>query len=125
MRKLPDVVTQAWENREGPVVFTTVDTNGMPNAIYATCVKLIGGDKFVIADNYFSKTRKNILSKSKGAVLFIDKIGTSYQIKGPIEYDMKGEAFADMKTWLDPKFPGHAAAAVCASEVYSGSERLA
>ena len=38
MSKLPEDVSKAWNDRKGPVVFATVDENGVPNAIYATCV---------------------------------------------------------------------------------------
>ncbi|TFH15213.1 MAG: pyridoxamine 5'-phosphate oxidase family protein, partial [Lentisphaerales bacterium] len=75
MPTLPEDVSKAWDNREGPVVFTTVNGNGTPNSIYATCVKKFSDDKLVIADNYFSKTRSNILAGSKGSILFITKDG--------------------------------------------------
>ena len=43
---LPEIVEQGWENREGPIVLTTVDSNGLPNSIYATCVKKIDDGQF-------------------------------------------------------------------------------
>ena len=72
-----------------------------------TCTARYGGDLIVIADNYFAKTKKNILSGSKGSVLFITKDGTAYQAKGTIEYHREGEVFDDMKTWNPEKHPGH------------------
>jgi uncharacterized protein len=82
---LPEKVSIEWENREGPIVFTTADKNGNPNAIYATCVSKFSEDIIVVANNYFSKTLNNILEGSKGSLLFITKEGTSYQIKGSSE----------------------------------------
>ncbi len=38
---LPDEVVQAWKNREGPLVLTTVNKEGAPNAIYASIVNII------------------------------------------------------------------------------------
>jgi len=38
MSVLPEKVSKAWNDRKGPVILTTVDKNGIPNAIYATCV---------------------------------------------------------------------------------------
>ena len=38
MADLPEAAAQAWENREGPVVLTTVDSRGIPNTIYVSCV---------------------------------------------------------------------------------------
>ena len=71
MTNLPEVVSEAWDDREGPIVFATVDENGIPNAIYATCVKKWSEDKLVVANNFFLKTQANILSGSEGSILFI------------------------------------------------------
>lgn len=63
MIQLPEVVLQAWENREKAVILTTVNEQGIPNAIYATCASKYNDNTFVVADNYFDKTRKKHLSK--------------------------------------------------------------
>ena len=125
MTLLPEVVQNAFKDREGPVVLATVNESGIPNLIYVTCVGLFNADTLVIADNYFSKTRTNILAGSKGALLFITKEGKAYQVKGRIEYHRDGEIFEDMKKWNPPKLPGHAATALKVEEVYTGAERLA
>ncbi len=124
MTKLPEIINDAWKNREEKIIFTTVDNDGIPNAVYITCVAMYGEDLIVIADNYFDKTKKNILSGSKGSVLFITKDGKAYQAKGTIEYQKKGKIFADMKTWNPEKHPGHAVAALKIEEVYSGAEKV-
>jgi predicted pyridoxine 5'-phosphate oxidase superfamily flavin-nucleotide-binding protein len=125
MTALPATVSEAWENREGPIVFTTVDDQGKPNAIYATCVRKFSDDTLVVADNYFNKTRANILSGSKGSLLFITKEGKSFQVKGSIEYHTQGLVFDDMKSWNPTKHPGRAAAALKVEQVFSGGEQLA
>ncbi len=125
MIKLPETVLKAWENRENAIVLTTVDEQGLPNAIYATCVSLFNDSTFVIADNFFDKTRKNILAKSAGSLLFITKDGKSYQVKGTLTYHKEGEIFDNMKQWNPTRLPGHAAAALNITEVYSGSTKLA
>ncbi len=122
--KIPDEVKNAWEQKEDAVVLTTVDTNGVPNSIYATCVSKFDDESFVVADNYFDKTRKNILAGTKGSLLFITKDGKSYQLKGEIEYHKEGEIFDDMKKWNPPEHPGHAAAALKVENVYKGAEKL-
>ena len=124
MTKLPENVSEAWEQREDAVVLTTVDENGIPNSIYATCVNKFNDETFVVADNYFDKTRKNILSGSKGALLFITKNGESYQIKGTFEYLTRGEIYNDMKKWNPEEHPGHAAAALKVESIYKGAEKL-
>jgi len=123
MASLSASVRQAWEDRDGPVILATVSPDGIPNIIYATCVGVFGDDRLVVADNYFDKTRKNLLSGGKGALLFMSK-GKAYQVKGTLEYHTDGEIFQHMKTWNPPKHPGHAAAALCVEEVYSGAEKV-
>ncbi|HZK28587.1 MAG TPA: pyridoxamine 5'-phosphate oxidase family protein [Clostridia bacterium] len=125
MIQLPESVLKAWQDRDGAVVLTTVNEQGVPNAIYATCVSIFKDKTLVVADNYFDKTRKNILSGSPASILFITKEGTSYQLKGSITYHKDGELFDDMKQWNPSKHPGHAAAALTVTEVYSGSKKLA
>ena len=124
MADLPEIVTKAWENKEGPLVFTTVNAAGEPNAIYATCVSKYDGNTILIADNYFNKTRNNIQNGSKGSVLFITAQNKSFQLKGTIEYHIEGPLFDDMKRWNPEKHPGHAAAALKVEEAYSGGEKL-
>ncbi|MFW5861347.1 MAG: pyridoxamine 5'-phosphate oxidase family protein [Spirochaetota bacterium] len=125
MAVLPDNVKKAWEEHSGPVVLATVDKSGTPNAIYATCVGMYDDSTLVVADNYFDKTRKNILSGSRASILFITEDKTSYQVKGTMEFHTDGPVFDDMKRWNPEKHPGHAAAALTVEEVFSGSEKLA
>ncbi len=122
--KMPAEARQAWERREGPVVLATVDGDGRPNIIYATCVSLYGDERVVIADNYFDKTRRNLQTGCRGAVLFLTSDKKAYQLKGTLEYHESGPVFEDMKKWNPPKHPGHAAAALIVEEVYSGAKRV-
>ena len=124
MASLPESVRQAWADRDGPVILATVSPDGMPNIIYATCVGLFGDSQLVVADNYFDKTRRNLLAGGKGALLFRSKNGKAYQVKGTLEYHTNGEVFEQMKTWNPPQHPGHGAAALRIEEVYSGAEKL-
>jgi len=125
MIKLPEEVKKAWENKEKAVVFTTVDADGTPNSIYATCTAMNGEDEIVIADNYFSKTKENIRNGSRASVLFITPEGKSYQVKGDIEYKTEGTDFDFMKSWNPKEHPGHGAVVLKTQEVYSGKNRLA
>jgi len=125
MSILPEKVSKAWDERKGPIIFATVDGEGVPNAIYATCVNRFNEDTIVIADNYFDKTRKNIFAGTRGSVLFITPDDTAFQLKGIVEYHTEGDVFDDMKEWNPKQHPGHAAAVLKIEEVYSGSKKLA
>ena len=67
------ILRDAWDSHEGPIVLTTADEKGIPNAIYATFVKLLDDGRIVVADNYFNKTRANIKRGSKGSVAVPDE----------------------------------------------------
>ncbi len=125
MITIPESVRTAWDDHEGPIVLTSVDAAGVPNAIYATCVQEYGDNTVVVADNYFKKTRANILAGSRGSLLFLTKAGKSFQLKGHIEYHTSGPVFTAMKQWNPAKHPGVAAAALVVEQVFSGGEQLA
>jgi predicted pyridoxine 5'-phosphate oxidase superfamily flavin-nucleotide-binding protein len=124
MTALPEIVTQSWEDKQGPAVLTTVAKDGVPNTVYVNCVRIFSEDIIVIADNYFNKTRQNILTGSKGSLLFLTNKVKAFQIKGSIEYHQSGAIYDFMKEWNPTKHPGHAAAALKVEEVYSGAEKL-
>lgn len=125
MTPLPEKLLQAWNRKEGPAVLATVDAQGVPNIIYATCINFFGDDCVVVADNYFHKTRENLQGGTgKGSLLFLHQDGKSYQIKGSLEYHTEGELFDFMKTWNPAKHPGHAVAVLRVEECYSGAERI-
>lgn len=124
MTKLPETILNAWDAHEGPIVLTTTDAEGVPNAIYATCTGRFGEDRLVVADNYFDKTRRNARAGGIGSILFMTAEGKAYQVKGRLEYHQEGPIFDDMKKWNSEKHPGHAALAVCVETVYSGAEKL-
>jgi predicted pyridoxine 5'-phosphate oxidase superfamily flavin-nucleotide-binding protein len=71
MAALPRNIIEAWDRRKGPVVLATVNGDGVPNIIYATCVSRYDEETIVIADNFFDKTRKNIQAGGPGSLLFI------------------------------------------------------
>lgn len=124
MSALPEPVAQAWKEHKGPIILTTVGEDGVPNSIYATCVSLYDNETIVVADNYFDKTKKNILAGSKGTLLFITKENKSFQLKGSFDYLTGGDIYDDMKKWNPSKHPGHGAAALRIEAAYSGAEKL-
>ena len=124
MVALSKKLIKEWEHRDGPAIFTTVNDDRVPNAIYVSCVRLHDNETLVVADNHFHKTRANILSGGKVSLLFRTKDWDTYQIKGDVEYHTEGEIFEDMKGWNPPHRAGHGAAVIRIDEVYSGSKEL-
>ena len=123
-KKIPEDLQIQWDNREKAIVFSTVSEKGGPNSIYATCVSRYNENTFLVANNYFDKTLKNIVSGSKGVILFITKDEVSFQLKGTIKYFTSGDEFDNMKKWNPAKLPGHGVAVLNVEEVYSGADKL-
>ncbi len=119
-----EIAAQAWDKREGPAVLVTVDATKTPNAIYVGEIRYVPGEGFIVADNYFCKTRANIQSGTKGGILFLTKDRKSFQVKGPLTYHTTGPVFENMRSWHDPKYPGVGATLLRVEEAYTGAEKL-
>ncbi|MEI6034359.1 MAG: pyridoxamine 5'-phosphate oxidase family protein [Verrucomicrobiae bacterium] len=124
MKPLPDSIIKAWDEREPICVLTTVAPDGTPNAIYVGSVGRFDDSTFFVANNYFHKTKENILAGSKASLLFLAKEGKSFQIVGSIELQDSGPIFDEMKRINPEKYPGHSAAVIRVEKVFSGAEQL-
>lgn len=124
MAKLTAEILDAWKRRTGPSILTTVAADGTPNTIYASSVAAYGDDTLVVADNYFDKTRQNLLAGSKGSILFMTDDNKAFQVKGKMVYHQDGPIFDDMKSWNSTKHPGVAAAALQVEAVYNGAKKV-
>ncbi len=122
--KIPEEVTAAWGDMQGPAVLTTISEDRVPNSIYATCVSLFDTDKVLVANNKFDKTLRNISANDQASVLFITSKRKAYQIKGKVRYDTHGAAYDNMKTWNRSDLPGFGVAVLEVKSVYSGAEKL-
>ncbi len=123
MAQLPEIVKTALDSLKAPVVFTTVDAQGIPNSVYCMLSK-VEGDSVVVCDNYFVKTRANIMQGSTGAVLFLTPEMKAYQIKGSLDYLTSGPLFEEMRDRVDAKHPRVAAVVLHVDEVYCGATKL-
>ena len=124
MAKLTSEALEAWQNHDERMVLTTISQNNQPNSIWVICAKLINENQFVIANNAMNKTLQNIKNGSQGALLYIAPEREAYQVKGTLEYYEDGPVYDDMKSWLDPKFPGKGAVVLTIEEVYYGAEQV-
>lgn len=118
------MISEKWENRQGPPVLTTVDSRGCPNSIYFTIGGFFNDSTFFIADNLFCKTRQNILQESIASVLFLVSTRCSYQFKGKIEFQTEGPIFDAMKYVNPISLKGRAAAVITIDSIYCGAEKL-
>ena len=116
MTKLPETILNAWDAHEGPIVLTTTDAEGVPNAIYATCTGRFGEDRLVVADNYFDKTRRNARAGGIGSILFMTAEGKAYQVRPPGISPGRPD-LDDMKKWNSEKHPT-CALAVCGDGLF-------
>lgn len=123
-KNIPEDLQKQWDNKESAVVFSTVSVHGVPNSIYATSVSRYDDYTFLVANNFFDKTLKNIMSGSKGLILFITKDEKAFQLKGTVKYCTSGNEFENMKKWNPGKLPGHGVAVLTVEEVYNGADKL-
>ena len=69
----------------------TSSKEGIPNLIAVECCG-IAGDKILIADCHFGKTKKN-LDENKRVSILTENNKEHYQIKGTAEYQTSGKYF--------------------------------
>ncbi|MDO9465285.1 MAG: pyridoxamine 5'-phosphate oxidase family protein [bacterium] len=123
MAKLPEAVRKAIDKQD---VFSvaTCSSEGVPNVVYVSWLKVIDDETVLISDNYFSKTRSNILSNPKMAFVVSDKDKGSFQVKGSVERLTDGPMFEEMQEWVRDDLPRVAAVVLHVAEVYNGAKRL-
>jgi len=124
MARIPDLVYRALQELDTPAVFTTVDPAGNPNAAYVMLVKIDNPEIVLLNDSVFSKTRENILSGSRGSVVFLTRDHKAYQIKGALVYHTSGTLFDHMRRVVESTHARVAAVEMVVDEVYEGAERL-
>lgn len=115
---------KAWQNREKRMVFTTTDEDNVPNSIWILCAELVDDNKVVIANNSMHKTLENIGNGGTASLLYIAPEREAYQIKGAVEHHPSGPIFDNMKSWLNPDYPGKSAVLLHIEEVYYGKDRV-
>ncbi len=121
MVKMPDIVQKAILKQEISPVATSAST-GMPNVVYVRYLKVIDDSTVLIADNYFDKTRDNILSNGRITFVVMKEDKGSFQLKGSAKWVTEGPMFDEMRKWVPEKYPRVAAVVMTVEQIYSGSE---
>ncbi len=123
MVQLTDEVRQAIAKQEYLPVATSSD-DGIPNVVYVKYLKVVDDCTILIADNYFHKTRNNIISNGKIAFVVLDDDKGSYQVKGSSRRLESGPMFDEVQKWVSDDLPKAAAVVVNVEEIYNGAERI-
>ncbi|MCD4831652.1 MAG: pyridoxamine 5'-phosphate oxidase family protein [Anaerohalosphaeraceae bacterium] len=123
MAKLPDAVKKAMSKQDVFVVATSSNDN-VPNVIYVTHLKAVDDQTVLIADNYFNKTRDNVLGNGKIAFAVLDEEKGSYQVKGTAERLTEGPMFDEVQKWVPDRLPRVAAVVMHVKEIYNGAKSI-
>ncbi len=123
MPHLPPEALDIWNHHVGPAILSTVDPDGQPNTVYVGQVRF-EGDRFLIADVHFDKTRRNIAAGSTGSLLFITEDTRACQVKGTLTTLTSGADYDRVRYWLNDKHDLHAAVALSIDTVYRGADKL-
>ena len=123
MAQLPKMVKDAI-GKQDVFPVTTCSQDGMPNVVYIKFLKVVDDETVLIADNYLSKTRDNILNNPKLAFVVRDEKKGSFQIKGSTERLTEGPMFDEVQKWVPDRLPRVAAVVLHVEQVYNGAEQL-
>jgi predicted pyridoxine 5'-phosphate oxidase superfamily flavin-nucleotide-binding protein len=106
--------------KQKPLPIATADKSGKPNVVFVTMWKIIDDETLLFVDNFFNKTRKNLEANPNMAVVAYDSESKkSYQIKGTVDIETRGDRFTNAKEMADTKkLPGRAAVVFHVKEIY-------
>lgn len=123
MAQLPETVKKAVAKQDVfPVA--TCSREGIPNVIYIKWLKVLDDETVLMADNYFNKTRDNVLSNGKIAFVVLDEEKGSFQIKGTAKRFTEGAMFDEVQKWVPDRLPRVAAVVMHIESIYNGAEQL-
>ena len=122
MVKMPPEVKDVVAKQK-PLPFATADKTCKPNVIFVTMWKILDDETILFVDNAYNKTRKNIEANPNVAIIAYDsEIKKSYQVKGTVEIETKGEKYAIAREMADQKKQaGKAAVIFHVKEIYDTS----
>ncbi len=109
--------------KQKPLPVATADKSGKPNVIFVTQWKILDDETILIVDNFMNKTRKNIEANPNIALVTYDsEIKKSYQIKGTVVIENRGDRYAIAKEISDAKkLPCKAALVFHVKEIYDAT----
>ncbi len=109
--------------KQKPLPFATADKSGKPNVNFVTMWKILDDETILFVDNAYNKTRMNLEANPVVAIVAYDsEIKKSYQIKGTVEIETKGDRYKIAREMADlKKQAGKAAVIFHVKEIYDSS----
>ncbi len=109
--------------KQKPLPIATSDKTGKPNVVFVTMWKVLDDETLLIVDNFFNKTRKNIeVNPNMALVVYDSDAKKSYQLKGTVGIENKGDKYKIAKEMADSKkLPGKAAIIFNVKEIYDAT----
>ncbi len=109
--------------KQKPLPFATADKSGKPNVNFVTMWKILDDETILFVDNAYNKTRMNLEANPVVAIVAYDsEIKKSYQIKGSVEIETKGDRYKIAREMADlKKQAGKAAVIFHVKEIYDSS----
>lgn len=109
--------------KQKPLPIATSDKNGKPNVVFVTMWKILDDETLLIVDNFMNKTRKNLEENPNlAAVAYDSEIKKSYQLKGTVSLETKGDRFAIAEEMARTKNrPARAAVVFHVKEIFDNS----
>ncbi len=103
MVKMPPDV-QETINKQKPIPVATADSDGKPNVVFITFLKVVDDETIYIADNFLNKTRANLDENPRVSIVTYDSENKkSFQIKGRVEIMTDGPVYEDVAAWVHAK----------------------
>lgn len=102
---------------ENYVALATIDNNGAPNVIPVACVKVVGGNRVLITDNFMKRTKENIIKNKNVCLAVWNQKEQGYKLIGKAKYFSSGKWAKFVKQMPENKeFPAKGAIIVTVSK---------
>jgi len=122
MVKMPPDV-QETINKQKPIPVATADSDGKPNVVFITFLKVVDDETIYIADNFLNKTRANLDENPRVSIVTYDSENKkSFQVKGRVEIMTDGPVYEEVVAWVHAKskaMPVKSAVVIRVEEVYN------
>lgn len=100
----------------------TCSSEQVPNVVPIKCLKWIGNNKVLVADNFMKKTKHNILDNSNVSFVVKEVRECPFQFKGKTKIYTEGKYFDEAVKMVE-KYRPKSALVIEIKEVYSVNSR--